>query len=212
MRSSSEILAALTRVANQAFVLAVVWHVVIAIAVIAIVANWRPSQRVARALLAAPLLSACAVAFADANWFNMVVMGVLATGLLISAMDAPPVDAQPGPMWAAPIGGAMIAFAWVYPHFLRDHSPWAYLYGSPVGLVPCPTLALVIGFALLGGGLGTRVWSFILAAAGLFYGIFGVARLGVLLDIGLLAGSLALFALAFAPRQLPHVLRGPHPR
>jgi len=212
MPTSSEILAALTRVANQAFALAMIWHVVIGIAVIAIVANWRPSQKLARALLAAPLLSASAVAFADANWFNMFAMGALAGGLLISAMDAPPVFAQPGPMWAAPIGGAMIAFAWVYPHFLRNRSPWAYLYGSPVGLVPCPTLALVIGFTLIAGGFGSRAWSLVLAAAGLFYGIFGVARLGLLLDIALVAGALALCALAIAPRQLPHVLRGPHPR
>jgi hypothetical protein len=66
------------------------------------------------------------------------------------------------------------------------------LYASPVGLVPCPTLAVAIGFALVGNGLGSRVWSLTLAALGLFYGLFGVLRLTVLLDIGLVGGALAL--------------------
>jgi hypothetical protein len=55
---------------------------------------------------------------------------------------------------------------------------------------------VAIGFALLGNGLGSRVWSLTLAAVGLFYGLFGVLRLGVLLDIGLVGGALALVAAA----------------
>ena len=49
-----------------------------------------------------------------------------------------------------------------------------------------------LGFALVGNGLGSRVWSLTLAALGLFYGVFGVLRLSVLLDIGLVGGALAL--------------------
>jgi hypothetical protein len=71
-----------------------------------------------------------------------------------------------------------------------------YLYAAPTGVVPCPSLSLVVGFALLSGGLGSRAWSLALAIAGLFYGLFGVARLGVRLDIVLVGGSAALLALA----------------
>jgi hypothetical protein len=35
-----------------------------------------------------------------------------------------------------------------------------------------------------------------LVAAGVFYGAFGVLRLGVGLDVGLLAGAMALFRVA----------------
>jgi len=56
---------------------------------------------------------------------------------------------------------------------------------------------VAIGFALLGNGLGSRVWSLTLAALGLFYGLFGVLRLGVFLDIGLVGGAVTLAALAF---------------
>jgi len=92
----------------------------------------------------------------------------------------------------------MIAFATFYPHFLSDRTPVAYLYAAPTGVIPCPTLSLVIGFALLGGGLRAPVWSSVLAAVGLFYGLFGVARLGVQLDVALIAGAATLLALSVA--------------
>ena len=47
----------------------------------------------------------------------------------------------------------------------KDMVQRALLYASPVGLVPCPTLAVAIGFALLGNGLGPRVWSLTLGSA-----------------------------------------------
>ena len=98
----------------------------------------------------------------------------------------------------------------VYPHFfgISYPLPWvfgplAYLYAAPTGLIPCPTLSLVIGFALLGGGLGSRAWSISLAAVGLFYGLFGVMRLRVYWDIPLIFGAAALLAVAAASRRLP---------
>jgi hypothetical protein len=93
---------------------------------------------------------------------------------------------------AALIGLAAVAFGWVYPHFLEGGSSVRYLYAAPTGLVPCPTLSAVVGFALLAGGLGSRAWSLMLAAIGLFYGLFGTLRLGVFLDIGLIIGATAL--------------------
>ena len=39
------------------------------------------------------------------------------------------------------------------------------------------TLAVAIGFALLGNGLGSRAWALTLAAVALSYGLFGVLRL-----------------------------------
>ena len=83
------------------------------------------------------------------------------------------------------------ASARIYPHFLVGPAA-SYLYASPAGLLPCPTLAIAIGFALLGNGLGSRPWSLTLAAVGLFYGLFGVFRLGVYLDIALVGGAIAL--------------------
>jgi gluconolactonase len=59
----------------------------------------------------------------------------------------------------------------------------------PVGLVPCPTLAVVIGMALMLQGLGSRTLSLTLGITGMFYGMVGVWRLGVALDGFLIIGS-----------------------
>jgi len=96
----------------------------------------------------------------------------------------------------------MAAFGLVYPHFTHTASAIGYLYAAPTGLVPCPTLSLAIGVALIADGLGSRAFALLLAAAGLFYGIFGVVRLGVTLDLGLIAGAAVLLARRLTvPRQ-----------
>ena len=196
MPSATEIRDGLSAIANQATGIAVAWHIVIAVALLALVSGWRPSQRTARLLTGTPLVSVAALAFAFGNLFNgwVVATSVLALTALAMNRDRRPVSR--GPAWPRRIGVAMIAFGWLYPHFLEGHAT-AYLYASPVGLVPCPTLAVAIGFALLGNGLGSRIWSLTLVAVGLFYGLFGVLRLGVFLDIGLVSGAVALAASAF---------------
>jgi hypothetical protein len=98
----------------------------------------------------------------------------------------------------------MISFGWVYPHFLESGNWFNYLYAAPTGLIPCPTLSITIGFALLANGLSSRVWSLFLAIIGLFYGLFGIFRLEVHLDVGLLVGALLLFILAFTFKPTLH--------
>jgi hypothetical protein len=75
------------------------------------------------------------------------------------------------------------------------------VYAAPVGLVPCPTLSIVIGFTLLVGGFNSRKWMLILAIVGLFYGIIGYFRLGVKLDIGLIVGALTVALVSFWPSR-----------
>jgi hypothetical protein len=61
----------------------------------------------------------------------------------------------------------------------------------------------VIGVALVVDGLGSRAWALLLAGAGLFYGVFGVARLGVTLDVGLIVGAVGLLARGVKLRAAP---------
>jgi hypothetical protein len=65
-------------------------------------------------------------------------------------------------------------------------------------LIPCPTLSIVIGFTLLANGMSSRYWSLSLAVLGLFYGLFGILRLQVQIDAGLLIGATTLTILAFS--------------
>jgi hypothetical protein len=212
MPSPSEILAGLSRIANDAIALAILWHIVIAAIALQLSGGWRPTQSTARILVALPLASASALAFRFGNPFNGSLMALLCIALIVSASRAPQTPAAFGSHFAVAAGAISIAFAWVYPHFLVDRPAWQYLFASPMGLVPCPTLALVIGSTLVFGGLGSRAISLLIAAFGLFYGVFGIVRLGVTLDVGLLLVALALAAFAISTRTAPQVLRGGHAR
>ena len=57
-------------------------------------------------------------------------------------------------------------------------------------------LAMVLGASLCARGFGSRAWCLVTGAAGLFFALFGMLRLGVWLDAGLLVASVATLALA----------------
>ena len=103
--------------------------------------------------------------------------------------------ASPGWLLA---GAGLVAFGWVYPRFLAAENWIDYAYASPFGLLPCPTLAVVIGITLACGGLNSAAWSVPLAAAGVLYGLIGVFILRLALDVWLLAGALLLSLMSIA--------------
>jgi hypothetical protein len=94
-------------------------------------------------------------------------------------------------------GVAFVVFGATYPHFLQVESWPTYLYASPFGILPCPTLSVLIGTTLIFSNLGSTSWSAALAGTGFLYGVIGLFRLGVLLDAGLLFAS-AVLAVAVA--------------
>jgi hypothetical protein len=200
------ITAQLTLAANRAIGVAMVWHFAIAVATVALILGLRPSRRAAGVMLAAPIVSAAVVALGIGNLFNATILGVLGLALVVLALRLSSRPVELGPVGARIVGGLLVAFGSFYPHFLQDETPVAYLYAAPTGVVPCPTLSLVIGFALLAGAFGSRAWSLALAVVGLFYGLFGVARLGVYLDAVLIVGAAALLILAIAQRPAVPVI------
>jgi hypothetical protein len=196
MPSPIDILAGLTRVANELSMVAVVWHIAVFVALAALLAGFRPQQRAAALLLTLPLGSVAVSALAFGNPFNAAVFAALAAALAIRARHLRPARVASAARWATFTGAALVAFGVVYPHFLATRSLWMYAIAAPLGLVPCPSLAVVVGLTLMAGGFGDRVGSLLLASVALFYGVFGVARLGVRLDYALAAGALALATLA----------------
>ncbi len=202
MPGQQEIVDGLSRIASGFLPLAVLWHLVVATALVTLVRGaWRPGRRAAGALLALPVLSVSTAAWTTGNLFNGALLLVVAGVLAIAAAIEPPGPIRRGPAWAVAAGSAAIALAWAYPHFLTTQPMWAYLFAAPIGLVPCPTLMLVLGFGLVGGGLGSRTWSLTAASAGLFYSLFGMFRLGVWLDAGLLLASVAMFVVALGSHR-----------
>lgn len=196
MPTSTEILEGLTWIANAHWPLAVLWHVVIGTALVAVASgSWAPTRRGGAVLLVAPLISVGALAFGAGNPFNGTVFLVAATVLAIFGLNLPQEHLRRGPGWAFAVGVAALAYGLLYPHFL-DGPAWLYVVAAPTGLVPCATLAAVLGLGLMAGGLQSRAWSLTAGIVGLFYGLFGVLRLGVWLDIGLILAAGAMIALA----------------
>jgi hypothetical protein len=196
------ILSRLSRAATDLVPLAFVWHGLLLTAAVALLAGWRPARRTAACLLTAPLASVTLVAIGYRVIANAIVFGVAAAALLAVAMRMPDQRTERTPGAATVGGAALLATSWLYPHFLEQLPVATYLYGAPLGVVPCPTLMAVVGFTLIGGGLRSRAWSLTLAGLGLLYGVVGAAWLGVSLDAILVAGAAALAASVLLPRPL----------
>jgi len=208
--SAEQILSSLSAIANGAGAVAIAWHVAIAGLGLLVARGWRPSCKALTGLLTLPLASVAVAAWASANPFNGAVFSILALALGVLAARMAPL-ALPRPPSSVRVLGALVAcFGLVYPHFVETEHALQYLYRAPTGLVPCPTLALVIGVALMADGLGSRALGFLLGVAGVFYALFGALQLGVVLDVGLLLGALLLLARA-ALRRHPVIARSlPH--
>lgn len=195
MPSATEILAGLTRIANEAVVVAMFWHLLVAASIVALWAGVRPSQRLASVLLSLPLASVAVLALVFDNPFNGAVLAFGAVGLaLLAAVTPPSPPVALASTWSAWLGVGLVAFGWAYPHFLEGYPSIAYAYAAPLGVLPCPTLSLAVGAALAGGGLAGGWWRVALAVLASFYGLFGVIRLGVWIDGALLLGAAALVA------------------
>ena len=196
MPSPADILKTLSATSNDWTSLAFLWHILLGLTIAAIVLGWRPSQKKGATALVLPLLSVGGLAWSRGNPFNAVVFLLFAVLLAVLGSRLPSVRVTPAPVWASVIGALMIGFGWVYPHFLEDGSWLKYLYAAPAGLIPCPTLSFMVGFTLLARGFSSRAFSLSLGILGVFYGAFGAFRLGVTIDVVLLAASVILMAMA----------------
>jgi hypothetical protein len=194
MPPAQNILEGLSRIAARAVGISIAWHIATAVVAAALVLGLRPRKRVAAIALSAPLASVGLLAFWFDNPFNGAIFSFLALGLAGLAWRAPPGHVVFDTRWFGVLGCALIGFGLVYPHFLDGASWFTYLYAAPLGTIPCPTLSLVTGVALAAGGFGLGAWRLVLAAAGCFYALFGVLRLGVAIDTVLLGGALGLLA------------------
>ena len=210
------ILAGLAAIANDWRSLAIAWHVLLGVLLVLLLAGWRPSARLMGQLLCVPLLSVSGMAWLSGNPFNGTVLAVLATVLGAITVAFPNTTIRFNSPALAGLGAVSIVFGWTYPHFTNADSWATYLYASPFGILPCPTLAAVIGMTVMCSGLGSTAWSATLAAAGLVYGVIGVLRLGVALDFGLLLASVVLLAAlnqpSASPRARPSLVYGSRDR
>jgi hypothetical protein len=189
MPTAEQILLGLKEVANNWRPLAIFWHVYFAALVIILILGIRPSKRTAGLLLGLPLLSVSIAAWTVSNPFNGVVYAVIGLMFLYLASRLPREKVKLAAISIIIPGIILFIFGWVYPYFLKTTSFLPFLYSAPTGLIPCPTLSIVIGLFLVLNCLGSRPLSLVLGLLGLFYGITGVVRLRVSIDGVLLLGA-----------------------
>jgi hypothetical protein len=199
MSSSPALVAALAEIAQRSVWIAVFWHAAIVLGVIAFGLGWRVSRMKALCLMSLPVMSVSALAWLHGNPFNGAIFAALAVVMLIAALSLPPATVENEPGWPVVAGGLLVAFAFVYPHFLDELPALSYLAAAPLGVLPCPTLALIVGLMLAGGGMGSRTLSLGFATVAGFYSLFGFLVLGVEIDLVLLAGAGALAILVATP-------------
>lgn len=198
MPTPYEILDGLSAIANDWRLLAVVWHGYFGLFILLLAFGLRPRKTIAGVLLTLPLFSVSILAWIYANPFNGAIFMLLGILLICIAAGLPRGSVGVSSKGFAVPGALLIAFGWNYPHFLNDVDAFAYFYFAPAGLIPCPTLSVVIGFTLLLRGLGVRAWCLLLSTAGAFYGFFGAVRLGVMIDWVLVMGALVTVYAAFS--------------
>jgi MFS family permease len=192
MLKSENIIAGLQTIVNNHSNVAIIWHGFFYILIASLIIKWEPSNRTVGLIMSLPLLSVAILAWITGNPFNGIIFSVATMLLIIFGFRAnsQPIDYSQLPFIIA--GILMIIFGLIYPHFTNPDSILKYLYASPAGLIPCPTLSIVIGFLLLYNGFGSQSVTLTLIVLGLFYGIFGVLKLAVYLDLFLLFGTITL--------------------
>jgi hypothetical protein len=189
MPSPDSVLAGLSAIASDWRWLAITCHALLGVLFVALLAGWRPSIRLIGSLLISPLLSVSLVAWLSGNAFNGTVVAILAAVLVATATRFANAAVRLASSARLVLGAACVMFGWTYPHFVRTDSWTTYLYASPFGILPCPTLSVLIGVTVIVSNLGSTSWSTALAGAGLLYGVIGVFQLGVVLDWGLVLAS-----------------------
>ncbi|HSG65340.1 MAG TPA: hypothetical protein VLD39_10080 [Gammaproteobacteria bacterium] len=192
MPSAVEIVQQLAEIASGWRALAVFWHIYFG-SIVWLLVRARPSRRTMGVLLALPLLSVSSLAWKVGNPFNGSVFLLAAVALSVIALKLPLSPLTIAPRWITAMGVLMAGFGWAYPHFLDDTaSTLTYVYAAPTGLIPCPTLAMLIGLTLIVDGLRSRAWSTLLVTLGLTYGVVGGAILEVAIDWLLVLGGVTL--------------------
>ena len=202
MPKTEEIISGLRTIVNDYSTFAIIWHAVFYLLLAALIAKWQPSNKILGVLICLPLLSVAVFAWLSGNPFNGILFTIMAILIIIFGFKASnqPITISQVPFMV--VGIFMIVFGLFYPHFISADSFLKYLYASPVGLIPCPTLSIIIGFLLLYNGFGSQSITLTFIIFGLFYGIFGVLKLAVYLDVFLVFGTIALIVKYFITLKL----------
>ena len=149
MPKTEEILNGLQAIVYNHSVIAIIWHIAFYFFIICLFVKWHPSNKLMSILLCLPVISVAVLAWSYGNPFNGTLFTILAILIIVFAFKATGMRVSFSTWPFMLIGIILIAFGFMYPHFIKVNSIFEYLYASPVGLIPCPTLSILIGIILL---------------------------------------------------------------
>lgn len=202
MPTTAETLDGLRSISNNYTMVSIYWHIVIYSAIVLILSGlWRPTNRIAGMSLSLPFLTVALLAWFSGNPFNGILFSILTIFFLIYGFKLTQERIKYSSLFYRISGIILLLFGLWYPHFLEADSVWEYLFAAPTGLIPCPTLSLAIGIALIYNGFNSNPLKIILLCFGFFYGLFGILKLGVYLDAVLLFGTVVLLIQSLNKRR-----------
>jgi hypothetical protein len=193
MPTADEILKALTLISNKYIAVAISWHAIVVLFLIYYFsAKQKLSNRFVNLLFSLLLLSVSVLAWTAGNPFNGTLFLAASSLLFILGIKKKELQTavEPRP-WPQIAGSLIVLSGFFYPHFL-EASWWTYSYSAPIGLVPCPTLLVITGLYLILPVNQSRSWVLTLVLLDAFYGLFGVFKLNVYLDLILIAATIVL--------------------
>lgn len=201
---STKIVEYLTTVSHALWWIGSIHHILILI-VLALYVFLKKRGRTAHWLISAQIVLLCSTvsyaAFRNANLFNGVVFSSLAL-FWISEIAL----GRMAPIWekvskTRTILSIFVAlWGYYYPHFIEI----PYLTGiwrSPTGLVPCPTLMLILAWCVFAVPEYNHVVYWIMISVGLFYGFVGVFMLHIWQDLPLIFIAIYGLLIPLLPQQ-----------
>lgn len=185
--STENIVHYLTTVTNQNLWLNALIHLVVLAAVLVLFfgKNKNTKRWVVDGTICLLFISIIAVSIAYGNPFHFITMGLLAIFALIEFWQGKNDFTTPKINLHTLIAFSSIIIGFWYPEFVKAN-PIALLLFSPAGIVPCPTLLIVLGLLTLAYPKVNKTQYIITAIVGAFYGITGVFQLKVPLDLAII--------------------------
>lgn len=182
--SSEKILTYLTFVPNQTLWLNALNHLLVLSALLILIFGKKAKTKrlLVDGVICLLFTSIVAVAVAYGNPFHVITMGLLAVFAGIELWQGKNEFTLYKINMRSIIALLSIFIGFWYPEFVEANF-LAQLLLSPVGIVPCPTLLVVLGLLTLAYPRVNKTQYIITALMGAFYGITGVFQLKVMLDL-----------------------------
>lgn len=182
--SPEKILTYLTFVPNQTLWLNALNHLLVLTVLLFLVFGKKAKTKrlVVDGAICLLFTSIVAVAAAYGNPFHVITMGLLAVFAGIEFWQGKNEFTLHKINTRSLIALLSIFIGFWYPEFVKVN-PIALLLFSPVGIVPCPTLLIVLGLLTLAYPRVNKTQYIITVLMGAFYGSTGVFQLKVILDL-----------------------------